>query len=362
MDQGCCTDQEWKGVWDPFVRLCYQFGMLLGVDEFQQDQGFHLCKHRLSQRLFVGFGLVWGGAVATSVGVSDGKPFERVTVQPLFALDELGRELWVQNPCTLDLLAWAQQNNVTDGEPIYLTVSYQACCVAPVPAVAAPCDDAASPTMPSRALETAALALQTDAVEAPVDLTSHPGPDGKDAQPGNFALLVKLIKDDAARPLLLGALARSSDVGGKHSWAFTANPDLLSPQIVAPGGTDFHVVSVSLNVVDVALNKANLSVTLSSPPAVAPIGAFHVDAIPVPAPGTTIATVPLVDTKLTPTLDPSDYTKLTVPLTGIPPKSTAVRISVDGAGPNQILALTPNGAVALNHGTNFTTFVVTPNA
>jgi hypothetical protein len=354
MDQACCTDQEWKGVWDPFVRLCYQFGMLLGVDEFQQDQGFHLCKHRLSQRLFTGFGLVWGGQVAAAVGVSDGKPFERLTVQPLFALDELGRELWVQNPCTLDLLTWADQNHVTDGEPIYLTVSYQACCVAPVPAVAAPCDDAASPTMPSRALETAALALQTDQVEQPIDLTSQLGPDGKDAQPGNFALLVKLIKDDAARPLLLGALTRSTDGGGHHSWAFTANPDLLAPRIAAAGGTEFHVVSASLG------DKV-LHVALSLPPAVAPIGAFHVDAIPQPAtPGTTVAPVPLVDTTKAPTLVAPDFTRLTVPLTANPDKNTAVRIGIDGAGPNQVLALTPRGAVALNAGTHFTTFVVTP--
>ena len=355
MDQGCCSDQEWKGVWDPFVRLCYQFGMLLGVDEFQQEQGFHLSKHRLSQRLFVGFGLVWGGAVATAVGTSDGTPFERLTVQPLFALDELGRELWVQNPCTLDLKTWAEQNHVTDGTPIYLTVAYQACCVAPVPAVAAPCDDSASPTMPSRALETAALALTTDAIEPPIDLSSQIGSDGKDEQPGNFALLVKLIKEDAARPLLLGALTRSTDGSGNHSWAFTANPDLLSPRIVAPGGSEFHVV-------DVSLGDKVLHVTLSSPPAVAPIGAIHVDAIPAPTtPGTTVAPLPLVDTTKAPTLVSPDFTRLTVPLTANPAKNTAVRIGIDGAGPNQVLALTATGAVALNHGTNFTRFVVTPN-
>jgi len=208
--------------------------------------------------------------------------------------------------------------------------------------------------MPSRALETAALALQSDALEPPLDLTSRLGPDGKDAQPGSFALLVKLIKDDAARPLLLGALSRSTDGGGAHSWAFTANPDLLSPQIAAAGGTEFRVVSVSLG--DKVLN-----VTLSSPPAVAPVGAFHVDAIPEPAPGATVAPVALVDTTKTPTLLAPDFTRLTVALTANPDKNTAVRIGVDGAGPGQILALTPGGAVALNHGTNFTTFVVTPN-
>lgn len=354
MDQGCCSNQEWKGDWDPFVRLCYQFGMLLGVDEFQQDQGFHLCKHRLSQRLFTGFGLVWGGAVTIASGMSDGQAFERLTVQPLFALDELGRELWVQNPCTLDLRAWADQNLVTDGKRIYLTVGYQPCCVAPVPAVAAPCDDAASPTMPSRALETAALALSADGVEPPIDLSAHLV-GGKDAQPGNFALLVQQIKDDAARPLLLGALTRlpPAFAGGPHAWEFTANSELPTPQIAAPTGSEFRVVGAWLG------DKV-LQVALSRAPAVAPIAAFHVDAIAQPAAGATSAPQSLVDTSQAPKLVAPGYTTLSVALTANPAAKTVVRIRIDGAGPNQVLALIPGGAIALNHGTDFTTFVVTP--
>ena len=71
-------------------------------------------------------------------------------VPPFFAIDELGRELWSKEPCTIDLDAWAAETGVADGQPVYVTVAYRSCCVAPVPAVAAPCDDAASPTMPSR--------------------------------------------------------------------------------------------------------------------------------------------------------------------------------------------------------------------
>src|SRR6267154_3479415 len=156
MDQGCCADQEWKGVWDPFVRLCYQFGMLLGVDELNQDLGYGVCKHRLSQRLFAGYGLVWG----TDFTVDDAKG--TLTVGPLFALDELGRELYVKDPCTIDLKQFLDDNNLDGGATLYVTISYRACCVAPVPAVAAPCDDAASPTMMSRVLETVQCELTAD--------------------------------------------------------------------------------------------------------------------------------------------------------------------------------------------------------
>ena len=146
MDTSCCTDTQWKGLWDPFVRLCYQLGMLLGKDEFEQEAGYQLCKHRLSQRLFTGFGVVWGGGFSVDAsGV--------LTVQPLFALDELGRELWLKNPCTIDLLGWMSDNQASG--PIYLSVAYRACCGAPVPSMAAPCDDAASATMASRVFETA---------------------------------------------------------------------------------------------------------------------------------------------------------------------------------------------------------------
>src|SRR4051812_28963706 len=128
MDQGCCTDMAWKGNWDPFVRVCYQFGMLLGQDEFDTELGYLLTKHRLSQRLFVGYGVVWGGSFTVDEVAGT------LTVAPLFALDELGRELYVPNPCTVDLVQWLGDNDVGVGTQLWVAVGYKSCCVAPVPA------------------------------------------------------------------------------------------------------------------------------------------------------------------------------------------------------------------------------------
>src|SRR5947209_3864111 len=146
-----CSNDDWKGDWDPFVRLYYQFGMLMGVDEFTQEQGFHLTKHRLGNRMFVGYGMQWG--IDYAVNDAQGQ----LTVGPLFALDDLGRELWVKNACAIDLAQWLNDNGIPVGgsATVYVTVDFNACSVAPVPAIASPCDDAASPTMPSRLLESA---------------------------------------------------------------------------------------------------------------------------------------------------------------------------------------------------------------
>lgn len=202
MDKSCCGTGAWAGVWDPFTRLCYQFGMLLGVDEFAQEQGVHLTKHRLSQRLFVGFGLVWG----TPIAVDDKKG--TLTVGPLFALDELGRELWLRDPCVIDLNGWLRENpDVDDKTPIYVTIAYAPCCVAPIPAVASPCDDATSPTMPSRVKEGVAVRLERAAPAAPLDLSdTPPAKAGDPDQAARFKTLVQLLSEDAERPLLLGTV------------------------------------------------------------------------------------------------------------------------------------------------------------
>ncbi len=42
----------------------YHFGMLLGVDDFRADQGFHLGHHRRHQRALHGYGVVYGYAVS----------------------------------------------------------------------------------------------------------------------------------------------------------------------------------------------------------------------------------------------------------------------------------------------------------
>ena len=45
---------------DPLKRVCYSTGLVLGVDEFRQEQEYFLAKDRLHQRALHGYGTVCG--------------------------------------------------------------------------------------------------------------------------------------------------------------------------------------------------------------------------------------------------------------------------------------------------------------
>jgi hypothetical protein len=335
----CCTDQEWKGNWDPFVRLCFQFGMLLGVDEFQQDLGYHVCKHRLAQRLFDGWGLVWGTGIVDPIDF-DPDPAEEdatLTVGPLYAIDELGRELWIKQPCTIDLFRWATENALADDTPVYVTVAYRACCVAPVPAVAAPCDDSASATMPSRVLESVECELSLDPPDDPIDL-SDLAPTADDTLPVRFQTLVDLIRNDARRPVLLGTVTRQTLAGGDLAWTVTANPAL--PRLTARAGA-------ALRVLDAAIVADELRVTFSRAPSYAVAGAFQVYQLA----GATLTE--LVTGASTVTPDATDPRTLIITLDPGAP-TDGYRIEIAGTGPNAVLFTTPAGPVPLSEGRNYT--------
>ncbi len=334
MEQVAWSHEEWKGAWDPFARLSYQFGMMLGVDEFQQEQGYHLTKHRLSLRLFVGYGLAWGGAV--SAKVSDDAA--TLTVNPLFALDELGRELWLKEPCTLDLAQWSEENGLGDGTPAYLTVRYRPCAAAPVPAVAAACDESALPTMPSRVLEDTECELRMEAPEPPIDLAGGPG---------RFATLVELIRNDVSRPLLLGTLARSTGSGGAHQWAFTPNPML--PQLrMAAVPAAFHVIRAQL-----AGDRLEVQFTL--PLLSAPTSAFRVDELKASLEQAAQPS-PVVDESKKPELT-GDRKSLVIFLKKKIDPGAAYRLFIAGTGATPVLADAPQGPVALNDGADFVQFI-----
>ena len=346
MNQCGCTETaaEWKGNWDPFVRLSYQFGMLLGVDELAQEQGFHLTKHRLVQRLFTGFGRVWGGDTAISQN-SEGRSV--LTVKPLFALDELGRELWVKEPCSIDLDLWAEQNGVVEGTPVYLTVSYRACSVAPVPAVAAPCDDAASPTMPSRAVESAELSLSLEPPDEPISLApgGSTSPYG-DTQAARFATLVALVREDLPRPLLLETFVLSTTVVNDRS-----TPTWQSEGIAAPTLRFFQ--DVPFQVLSASVQDDNLTLEFSLPPAVAPIHGFHLDRFTT-GEGDFLVVNELLHTGVAPVRDPENPRRLTLKLYEPIVAGDNYRIRVDGTGRDAVLALGPNGLLPLGGGADFT--------
>lgn len=77
------------------TRVNYHIGMLLGTDDFEHEQGYHRAKLRRHNRELHGWGIARGLEVEADAGM--------VVVQPGFALDPNGEEIWIQSPVSLTL-------------------------------------------------------------------------------------------------------------------------------------------------------------------------------------------------------------------------------------------------------------------
>lgn len=141
---------------DPFKRVKYTMGLVLGVDEFEQEQTFFLERDRLQNRMLHGYGTVCGLELS-----ADGT---KVTVTPGLAVDPLGREIRVTPDQCADLSNWlaVQQNrdDVTklhDGRPenldLYVVLCYVECETDKVPVPGAPCRSQEESIAPSRITE-----------------------------------------------------------------------------------------------------------------------------------------------------------------------------------------------------------------
>lgn len=149
---------------NPQCTLNYHFGMLLGVDDFQAEQGFHLGRSRRHQRLLHGAGVVAGYQVLFEEAATE------LRVLPGLAVDPLGRELVLEADQCVNLVKWWLQHR---GEEAYadlpslddatfdldLLVCYATCLSSPVPAIAEPCAGQASDIAYSRVCETVTLKL-----------------------------------------------------------------------------------------------------------------------------------------------------------------------------------------------------------
>jgi len=146
---------------DPFTALRFHFGMLLGVDDFEVEQGFHHGKQRLHNAWLHRDGVVWGLAV----GVDRGE----IRVLPGLALDGAGRELHLDDPACLSVTAWYHEHAADVGaEPgesgsvefdAYVIARHATCPMRPVPALAEPCSSMTSETAYSRTYETVDIRL-----------------------------------------------------------------------------------------------------------------------------------------------------------------------------------------------------------
>lgn len=161
---------------NPQCTLNYHFGMLLGVDDFQAEQGFHLGRSRRHQRLLHGSGVVAGYQVSFDQALTE------LRVGPGLAVDALGRDLALDQTQCVNLVKWWLQHqkeeafadlpSLTDATfDLDVVVCYSTCLSSPVPAIAEPCAGQASDIAYSRVCETVTLqlvrAVPADAAPAP---------------------------------------------------------------------------------------------------------------------------------------------------------------------------------------------------
>ncbi|MGN6526341.1 MAG: hypothetical protein ACTHL8_08135 [Burkholderiaceae bacterium] len=162
----------------PQCALNYHFGMLLGVDDFRAEQGFHVGRLRRHQRLLHGAGVVAGYPITYDTTSFD------LAVGPGYAIDVLGRDLWLDARRCVNLAQWWRKHSADDEfaalDPADATVDldirlcYATCLDRAVPAIAEPCAGDAADVAYSRLCETVSLAIVKHVDPAPVAPSAQP--------------------------------------------------------------------------------------------------------------------------------------------------------------------------------------------
>jgi hypothetical protein len=105
------------------IRNRFFTGKLLTADDFEQEQSYHLARHRRHNRLIHGVGIVRGLGVSVEQRPSGGDPM--VVVSPGVAISPDGEELVVCEPVTRDVCHGVS--------PCYLTLAFIEQPVDPTP-------------------------------------------------------------------------------------------------------------------------------------------------------------------------------------------------------------------------------------
>ena len=169
---------------DPFVRLCYHYGQLLGAQDFSEEQAGRVLRHRLHQGVLHGFGTAWGLRVNAPPAVNGATP--QLTVAPGLAVDKLGRDVWIDQTQCLEITdlpnedVWSSLEQVpaadgsdADVRRAFVVLRYQACKTDPVPAITPVCNDGSEGTSFSRLRDSFRLDLEAEAPPDPHPLFRH---------------------------------------------------------------------------------------------------------------------------------------------------------------------------------------------
>ncbi len=155
---------------DPFRRVNYSLGLVLGVDEFNQEQIYLIEKNRLHNRTLHGYGTVCG----LDVTVRDTAEGPEVLVSAGLAVNPHGQEIRVPTAQCARLNEWLSRNQddilASMGSPplefppgpltIYVVLCYRECKTDMVPVPGEPCRSQEDTMAASRIAEDFELALR----------------------------------------------------------------------------------------------------------------------------------------------------------------------------------------------------------
>ena len=166
---------------DPLKRVNYHFGLVLGVDEFQQEQTYFIAKDRSQYRLAHGYGTIRG----LQLKVVDTPDLE-LQVSPGVAISPAGQEIHVPQLMCARLNDWLSNNQaalaglVDPSQPLSLCVvlGYRECATDSVPVPGEPCRTQQDAMAPSRLADSFQLRLCLNADWLTSPPMSSPPPDG----------------------------------------------------------------------------------------------------------------------------------------------------------------------------------------
>jgi len=147
-----------NGALSPDQRVNYEFGLVLGVDDFRQEQLYFLARDYLHNRSLHGYGTVAGLDVIAD-RPTDSTREMLVTVTPGMAVDQFGRTINLRDEQCARLGAWYARQ-VQDGTAppaddagrlrAYVVAAYDECLDALVPIPGQPCSSSDTLMAPSR--------------------------------------------------------------------------------------------------------------------------------------------------------------------------------------------------------------------
>lgn len=143
---------------DPSKRVNYNFGMILGVDDFTQESAFHLGRHQWMARDLIGYGTA-SGLQVTIDGLE-------VVVSSGVALSPAGQMIRVPTPQCARLDQWIERNvaaSPPDGSvSLYVVLCYRQCPTDMAPIPGEPCRTEEETMAPSRIADDFKLELRLD--------------------------------------------------------------------------------------------------------------------------------------------------------------------------------------------------------